>query len=79
MHRAHIVPINKVPAVLNTSFFVRYLCKSRNGYRLAFSHAFMSTSSSAKRYERQESEFAAIPQPDGSHTAKVAMVNSKAR
>jgi len=39
----------------------------------------MSTSSSAKRYERQESEFAAIPQPDGSHTAKVAMVNSKAR
>ena len=74
---AHI-SINKVHVVLNTSFFVRGLCKS-NGYRLAFRHASTSTSSSAKHYERHHFEFAAVPQPDASHTAKVAKVDSKAK
>ncbi len=79
MHRAHFVTINEVSVVLNRSLFVRYLCKCRNGYRRAFSHAPMSTSASATHYGRQNSDFRAVPQPDGSHTAKVANVNSKVK
>ena len=79
MQRVHAVTINEVPVVLNRSLFVRHLCESRNGYRMAFSHAPMSTSASATHYERHKSDFRAVPQPDGSHTAKVAKVNSKVK